>query len=114
MSWLNTPIHTFKQLYTCLIGLPHFKRSHVSCCRHTHAACGPKKHRSQSTDPEPFKRNVLFSVRAVLSSPVCFVSLVPSRISSGLGVIGHRVAHFMSCALQIVSEFACLCMSVST
>lgn len=114
MSWLNTPIHTSQQLYTCLIGLPHFKSSHVSHCSHTYMVCSPKKHRSQSTDPEPFKRNVLFSVRDVLSSPVCFVSPVGGRISSDLAVIDRRVARFRSDALQIVSEFAFMCTSVST
>lgn len=71
-SWLNTPIDT--QFLTCRIGLAHFQSGHVSCCRLTHAASSAEKHRSQSTDPEPFKRNVLFSVRDVFSKPClrCF------------------------------------------
>lgn len=60
------------------------------------------KHRSQSTDPEPFKRNVLFSVRDVLSGLVCLPPPVARWISSDLSVIGHRVAHSQLQSLQIV------------
>lgn len=78
------------------------KSSHVSSCRHTHTVNRLEKHRSQSTDPEPFKRNVLFSVRDVLSSLVCFASSVSCWISSHLNVIGHHVAHSQFSALLIV------------
>lgn len=111
MSWLNTPIDT--QFLTCRIGPPRFKSTRVSFCRRTRAVCSPEKHRSQSTDPEPLKRNFLFSVRRVFFHPslVCIVSPFACWISSDLSVIGHHVAHFGFYSLLIVLNLpACVCV----
>lgn len=70
-SWLNTPIHTHKQLPTWRRGLLHFKKQSHQLLQTCTERADLGKHRSQSTDPDPFKRNVLFSVRNVLSGLVC-------------------------------------------
>ncbi len=109
----HTHTHTHKQLHTCRGGLVHFKSSHISSCRHPRTVSRLGKHKSQSTDPEPFKRNVLFSVRDVLSGLVWLLSTVACWISSDLNVIGHRVAHSQLYSLQIVLSLpACECLTL--
>lgn len=95
--WLKTHtcthMHTHTQPHLLQWTAAFWKQSHPLLPPSTLWARRLGKHRSQSTDPEPFKRNVLFSVSDVLSGLICLLPTVACWNASDLSGTGHCGAH---------------------